>query len=65
MEKNLEEIRRYVNFLHAQFGLNITIHASYASLFGITAALGELNIHSNPYCTYVKSIPGAWEECIC
>lgn len=64
MERNLEAVKNYVNFLHEHFGMHITIHSNGSLLTGITAALGELNIHSNPYCIYVKSVPEAWNECV-
>lgn len=64
MENHLDTIRNYVEFLREHVHLNITIHSNGSLLTGITAALEELNIHSNPYCIYVKSIPEAWNECV-
>lgn len=64
MTDHIQAIRNYVALLHERFGLNITVHAQGAPFSAVVSTLGELNIHANPYCTCVKSIPEAWNECV-
>lgn len=60
-----EAIEDYILFLQREKGFAVTIHSNGSALTGITGRLSHLNIHSNPYCVYVKSFPDMWNRCVC
>ena len=53
----ITDINNYIDYLNSQ-GLRVTVHGKYAS------GLLIHNIHSNPFCTLVKTDPQAWQKCI-
>lgn len=55
--KLITDINNYIDYLNG-LGLSVTVHGKYASGFLIH------NIHSNPFCTLVKTDPQAWQKCI-
>lgn len=55
--KLIADINNYIDYLN-QLGFSVTVHGKYASSFLIH------NIHSNPFCTLVKTDPQAWQKCI-
>ena len=56
-EKLINDINRYIEHLNGQ-GLFVTVHGK-----GISGLL-EHNVHSNPYCTLVKTDSEAWKKCV-
>ena len=55
--KLITDINNYIDYLNT-LGFSVTVHGKYASGFLIH------NIHSNPFCTLVKTDPQAWQKCI-
>ena len=55
--KLITDINHYIDYLN-ELGLSVTVHGKYAS------GLLSHNIHFNPFCTYVKTDPQAWQKCI-
>lgn len=55
--KLITDINNYIDYLN-KLGFSVTVHGKYASGFLIH------NIHSNPFCTLVKTDPQAWQKCI-
>ena len=56
-----DEIIRYMQLLHKDFGLQISVH-------GPKVTVGEFldyGIHSNPYCMLVKQNERLWHKCRC
>lgn len=64
MRNTLDALQDYIAFLQREQGLFITIHSYGSALIGITRQLSKLNIHSNPYCIYIKSFPNVWNNCV-
>ena len=60
----VEDIASYIEFLHSQLGLEITLHATDGFLLPYTGQLLSYTIHSNPYCLCVKSDKSMWNVCI-
>lgn len=56
-KKLINDINRYIEHLNKQ-GLFVTVHGR-----GISGLL-EHNVHSNPYCTLVKTDSEAWKKCV-
>ncbi len=52
-------ITDYIEFLTAQ-GFTITLHGKMVR----GRELMKFNFHQNPYCHFVKSVYGKWEQCI-
>ena len=56
----VENIKNYLDFLINEKNLYVTLHGA-----GINkSSLAPYNIHTNPYCLYVKSFCENWDECI-
>lgn len=53
----INDINQYLDMLNAE-GLYVTVHGK-----GICGLLNH-NIHTNPFCTYVKTDDNAWRKCI-
>ena len=53
----IDDINNYIVYLNTN-GLEITVHGKDIS------GLLLHNIHSNPFCTYVKTDDNAWKKCI-
>ena len=56
-EKLIYDINRYISYLNNN-GLFVTVHGK-----GISGLL-EHNIHTNPFCSLVKTDPNVWQKCI-
>ncbi len=55
-----KDILNYLNFLEA-VGFTVTLHGEII----VNSNLLEFNFHQNPYCKYIKTGYGKWNECIC
>lgn len=64
LNKILNTIVSYIEFLKKEFNLNITIHDCTEFLSPHMHRLVPYNIHSNPYCLYIKSEKVLWQKCI-
>lgn len=53
----IKDINNYINFLNSK-NLYISVHGKLAS------GLLEHNIHTNPYCSFIKTNDDAWTQCI-
>ncbi len=42
-------------------GITVALHGNYIN----NSVFLQYNYHQNPYCHYVKSVYGKWNECIC
>lgn len=51
------DIKKYISYLN-ELGLQISIHGH------IDQELFDNNIHTNPYCSMIKSSSQAWDKCI-
>lgn len=60
----INHIISYIQFLKAEHGLSLTIHDKIGFLGGYMYRLVPYNIHSNPYCLYVKACKAVWDKCI-
>ncbi len=54
------QITAYIDQLK-QIGYTVTLHGSFIR----NSVFLKYNYHQNPYCHYVKTVYGKWEECIC
>ena len=61
--KLIDDIRSYTKLLE-DIGMRVTLHTKTKALENYACLLSELNIHSSPYCLYVKSNDAAWNKCI-
>ncbi len=60
MKVHSKQITAYIDFLK-QAGFTVTLHGSLIN----NSLFLAYNYHQNPYCHYVKTVYGKWEECIC
>lgn len=58
-----DSIIRYINFLKKEYCLAVSIHDINNSFGNFVGKLAPYNIHSNPYCMYVKSCKESWLQC--
>lgn len=59
-----KSILQYVLFLQKEHDLALSIHFARPHPIQHTAELHALNIHTSPYCIYLKTCPGANEHCV-
>ena len=59
----INSIINYMDFLGKHFGLHVSIHCTDGRLDPYMSALAPYNIHSNPYCLFVKSSKENWDRC--
>ena len=59
----IDSIINYIEFLQKNYSLSISIHGTEGRLDPYMSRLAIYNIHSNPYCTFVKSSKENWELC--
>ena len=64
MKNMIDALRDYILYLQGEHSLYVTVHSFSDELCEVTRALSELNIHSNPYCIYIKSFSDVWNNCI-
>ncbi len=60
MKIHAKQIEAYIEFLK-KAGFIITLHGAFVA----QSPFMRYNYHQNPYCHYVKTVYGKWEECIC
>lgn len=53
----IDDINNYISYLNTR-GLSVSVHGRLIS------GLLEHNIHSNPFCSFVKTSDEAWERCV-
>lgn len=53
----ISDINNYINYLNTK-GLYVTVHGK------LVGGMLEHNIHSNPYCSFIKTNDEAWNNCI-
>ena len=56
-----EHIKRYINHLEQHYGLAVTIHSANGNL---CLKFAEFNLHTNPYCLYIKTHNEIWDQCV-
>lgn len=56
-----EHIKKYIYHIERHYGLSVTIH-SHTDKFHLKFA--EFNLHTNPYCLYIKTHDGIWDNCV-
>ena len=59
----LDSIVNYIDFLKKHFDLSVSIHGTDGRLDPYMSRLAPYNIHSNPYCLFVKSSKQNWNLC--
>lgn len=59
----INSIVNYIELLGKEFGLAVSIHATEGRLDPYMSRLALYNIHSNPYCLFVKSSKENWDVC--
>ena len=59
----LDSIINYIEFLKQHFDLAVSIHGTEGRLDPYMSRLAPYNIHSNPYCLFVKSSKQNWTLC--
>ncbi len=64
MKDETEYIKNYIAYLKERYGFNITVHSKDSGVLNLIYRLPSVNIHSEAYCTYVKSFPEMWDKCI-
>lgn len=64
MRDEIDYIKDYITYLKEKYGFNITIHSKESVMLKLIYRLPDVNIHSEAYCTYVKSFPEMWDKCI-
>ena len=64
MRDEIDYIKNYIAYLKEKYDFNITIHSKDNAMLNLIYRLPSVNIHSEAYCTYVKSFPEMWDKCI-
>ncbi len=59
MEIRSKNIIAYIEYLKS-VGLTVTLHGGFIN----NSVFMNYNYHQNPYCHYIKSVYGKWDECI-
>ena len=59
----IDSIINYIEFLKKHFDLSVSIHGTDGRLDPYMSRLAPYNIHSNPYCLFVKSSKENWNLC--
>ena len=62
MEINI--IRDYLLYLTKNCNLSVTLHPMRDETLITDSFLMNFNIHDNPYCSYIKSLPGGHAHCL-
>lgn len=55
--KLIENINNYISYLNSQ-SLSVSVHGRS------TSGILEHNLHTNPFCTFVKTNDAAWKNCV-
>ena len=56
-----EHIKRYIYHLEQHYGLAVTIHSNKDDFH---LKFAEFNLHTNPYCLYIKTHNEIWDKCV-
>lgn len=59
----IDSIINYIDFLQDKFDLHVSIHGTEGRLDPYMSRLAPYNIHSNPYCIFVKASKENWDMC--
>lgn len=59
-----ETIQNYILYLIKECGLSVSLHPMSDETLITCSALMNFNIHDNPYCSYIKSLPHGHERCL-
>ena len=57
-------IRDYILYLIESCGLSVTLHPMNDETLITGSSLMSFNIHDNPYCSYIKSLPNGHIHCL-
>ena len=57
-------IRDYLLYLTKNCNLSVTLHPMRDETLITDSFLMNFNIHDNPYCSYIKSLPGGHAHCL-
>ena len=60
----IKHIVAYLDYLKQDLSLSITIHPQDSDAWRAALPLLCYNLHTNPYCLFVKTIPNVWNQCI-
>lgn len=60
----IKDIKRYIEFLKSDYSLYVTLHPKEYEELISTSELFSFNMHTNPYCLYLKKDPMIAQECI-
>lgn len=64
MQKYINQMIQYMNYLENTFQLQISVH-DFGTIAGpFTSALFPFRMHRNPYCVQLKNRKDVWEGCI-
>ena len=61
MSNTADHVKKYICHIEEQYGLSVTIH-SLNDDFHLKFA--EFNLHTNPYCLYIKTHEDIWDACV-
>lgn len=59
----IDDIDNYIKYLQNEAGLFVSLQPTHHDMI-VNNNLMHYNIHSNPYCIYIKSEQIRWDECI-
>ncbi len=60
----IQNIINYIDYLNRVCNYTISIHSRNKTFSGVLSQLTQYNIHSNPYCIYIKSSLENRKQCI-
>jgi len=60
----IQIIRDYILYLIEECGLSVTLHPMNDESLIKGSTLMNFNIHDNPYCSYIKSLPNGHLHCL-
>lgn len=61
---DIKIIHDYVLYLIGECALSVTLHPMSDESLITDSALHDFNIHSSPYCSFIKSLPGGHVRCL-
>ena len=61
---DIKIIHDYVLYLIGECALSVTLHPMSDESLITDSALHDFNIHSAPYCSFIKSLPGGHVRCL-
>lgn len=62
---DIRAIKNYILFLNNEHGLSVSLHTPDFDPIINSTELCAFNIHTNSYCTYIKTCKAAQKQCVC